>query len=156
MPVKIKDLVDEMDMYMDEYMKYLNKETGVIVTVSTENLSIAEESEEEDDFSQYPDWQRESILEALDVIENWEKYIELPSKWEIDDYSIMERFCDLLDDEKISEALYSAIRGKGAFRRFKDNLRRFGIENLWYSFREEALKDIAIHWCEENDIIYHL
>lgn len=41
MPVKIKDLIDEMDMQMDEYNKYLNKETGEIVTVSTEDLSVA-------------------------------------------------------------------------------------------------------------------
>jgi len=56
MVVKIKDLIDEMDMQMDEYNKYLNKETGEIITVSTEDLSIVEESEEDDDFSQYPDW----------------------------------------------------------------------------------------------------
>jgi hypothetical protein len=69
MPVMLKDLVDEMDLEMDEYTKYLNKENGVIITVSTEDWSIAEESEEGDDFSQYPDWQRESILAAMDIIE---------------------------------------------------------------------------------------
>ena len=50
-PVKLKVIVDEMEMQIDEYRKYLNKETGVIVTVSTEELSITEESEENDDFS---------------------------------------------------------------------------------------------------------
>lgn len=54
--VKLKDIVDETEMKMDEYRKYLNKETGQIVTISTEELSIAEEFEEDDNFSQYPDW----------------------------------------------------------------------------------------------------
>lgn len=88
MPVKIKDLIDEMDMKMDEYNKYLNKETGEIVMVGTEELSIVEESEEDDKFSQYPDWQRESLQVALDVIENWGKYVGLPDKWEINEYSV--------------------------------------------------------------------
>ena len=52
MPVKISELIDEMDMQMDEYNTYLNKETNIIVTVSNEALSIAEESDEDDDFSE--------------------------------------------------------------------------------------------------------
>ena len=50
---------------------FLNKETGLIVSASTEDLSIAEESDEGDDFSEYPDWQRESITNALEIIINW-------------------------------------------------------------------------------------
>lgn len=153
-PVKLKDIVDEMEMQMDEYKKYLNKETGGIVTVSTEELSIAEESEEEDDFSEYPDWQRDSIMDALDVIENWDNYIELPDKWEINEYDIMEAFCGSIKNDRVSNALYSAIRGSGAFRRFKDAIRRYGVEDDWYKFRDEALKGIAIRWCEENEIVY--
>lgn len=156
MAVIIKDLVDGMDMQMDEYRQFLNKETGVVVSVSNEASSIAEDSEEDDDFSQYPDWQREAIQEALDIDLNWENYIELPDKWEVNEYHIMERFCSSLDNEKIVEILYSAISGKGAFRRFKDTVQRYGIEKNWYSYREEALKKIAIDWCERNNISYHL
>ncbi|WP_148137318.1 UPF0158 family protein [Candidatus Formimonas warabiya] len=154
MPVKIKDLVDEMEGQMDEYNKYLNKETGQIIMVSVEDLSVAEESEEEDDFSQYPEWQREALQEALDVIISGEKYVELPDKWEIHEYSIMERFCASIENDSISDALFSAIRGKGAFRRFKDTLHRYGIEQEWYRFYKEALTVIAIQWCEENGIVY--
>ncbi|HOJ11789.1 MAG TPA: UPF0158 family protein [Clostridiales bacterium] len=153
-PVKLKDIVDEMEMQMDEYHKYLNKETGEIVTVSTEELTIAEESEEDDDFSEYPDWQRDSIKDALDVIVNWENYIELPDKWEINEYDIMEEFCGSIRNDRISNVLYTAIQGRGAFRRFKDAIIRFEVEDDWYKFREEALKQIAIEWCEENEIKY--
>ena len=118
-PVKLKDIVDEMEMQIDAYRKYLNKETGEIVTVSSEELSIAEESEEDDDFSQYPDWQQDSIKSAIDVIVNWENYIELPDKWEINEYDIMEEFCGSIKNDGVSNALYSAIQGRGAFRRSK-------------------------------------
>jgi len=153
-PVKLKDIIDEMEMQMEDYRKYLNKETGIIITVSTEELSIAEESEEDDDFSEYPDWQQESIKDALDVIVNEDNYIELPDKWETNEYDIMEDFCGSLKNDRISNALYSAIKGGGAFRRFKDAISRFGVEDDWYRFREEALKDIAIKWCESNGIIF--
>jgi hypothetical protein len=154
MPVKIKDLIDEMDMQFDESKKYLNKDTGEIVTASTDDLSIAEDSEEDEDFSQYPKWQRESLQEALDVIVHWDRYVELPDKWEINEYSAMERFCDSIENSRISDALYAAIKGKGAFRRFKDTLIRFEMEQKWYDFYEGVLSGIAISWCDDNDVKY--
>jgi hypothetical protein len=87
------------------------------------------------------------------VVENGDKYVELPTKWEINDYNIMERFCGSLDNEKMAEELYSAIRGKGAFQRFRYTLQRYGMEDQWYNFREAGLKKIAIRWCGDNDII---
>ncbi|WP_061213313.1 UPF0158 family protein [Syntrophomonas wolfei] len=154
MPVKISELIDEMDMQMDEYHTYLNKETNIIVTVSNEGLSIAEESDEGDDFSQYPDWQKQNIMEALDIIVNWDKYVELPDKYDINEYNIMENFCFSLDNEKIMNELLYAIRGRGAFRRFKDKVQRLGIQQQWDKFREETFKEIAIEWCEYNNIPY--
>jgi len=155
-PVKLQDIIDEMDMQMDEYHKYLNTETGEIIAVSSEDIGIAEESDEDDDFSKYPDWQRDSINEAMDVLMNWgsDKYIELPDKWDIHEYSIMEAFCGSVDDERISNVLHSAIQGRGSFRRFKDTICRYGVEASWYRFRDETLKELAIEWCEHNNILY--
>lgn len=42
-PVKLKDIIDELEMQMDEYHKYLNTETGEIITVSSEELGILPE-----------------------------------------------------------------------------------------------------------------
>ena len=50
--------------------------------------------------------------------------------------------------------MYSAIRGKGAFRRFKDWVIDMGIEQLWYDYRDDAYKRKAAQWCEENRIEY--
>jgi len=155
-PVNLEDIIDELDVQMDDYYSYLNTETGEIVNFSTEELGIAEESEEGDDFSNYPDWQREIIKEALDVINNLNKnkYIKLPDRWDINEYRIMEDFCSLVEDEMMSNVLFSAIRGSGAFRRFKDIINIYNLKDSWYQFRYEALKKIAIQWCEENGISY--
>lgn len=79
-------------------------------------------------------------------------YIPLPSSFDIHEYHIMERFCLSITDDKLRDTMSGSIRGRGAFRRFKDNMRRYNIEEDWYKYRDEALKQIAIEWCEENDI----
>ena len=66
----------------------------------------------------------------------------------------MEDFCGSIRNDRVSNALYSAIKGRGAFRRFKDAIIRFGVEDDWYRFREEALRKIAIEWCEDNEIMF--
>lgn len=81
-------------------------------------------------------------------------FLGLPTKFDIDEYRIMERFCLSIQDEKTSEALYIAIKGSGAFRRFKDSIHRLAVADDWYKYRDKALKGIAVGWCEENDIAY--
>lgn len=65
---------------------------------------------------------------------------------------MMERFALSVNNEEISDSLYTAIKGRGAFRRFKDEVRRFGIEEDWYRYRDEKFKELAIEWCEDNKI----
>lgn len=48
--------------------------------------------------------------------------------------------------------LYNAIKGRGAFRRFKSTVHYLGIEQLWYEFRDNAYAEIAQKWCRNNDI----
>ncbi|WP_010249387.1 UPF0158 family protein [Acetivibrio cellulolyticus] len=153
-PVKLKDIIDQMDTMSDEYNVFLDKETGKIFSLSAEEMSIAEESEEDEDFSNYPEWQQDELKEALDVIVNWENYVELPSKFDIDEYSIMEEFCDSISNSRMSDALRNAIQGRGAFRKFKDTIQRLNIEDSWYKFKEEAFRKIAVEWCEDNCIEY--
>jgi len=90
---------------------------------------------------------------AGEVLES-DDYIELPTKFDIHEYSIMEKFCLSLNDEELSDKMYHAIKEKGAFRRFKDNIYEYGIEEDWYRYRREAFKRIAINWCEDNNIPY--
>ncbi len=52
----------------------------------------------------------------------------------------MARFCSDLDDDSQREALLDAIRGRGAFRRFKDLVHRYGIQQQWYDFRDREME----------------
>jgi hypothetical protein len=148
--VSIKDVVDEMDVPSDEHSAFLNRRTGELVTLSTEELSAAEE---DDDIVDYPEWQQEMIVKAREVISS-EDYLPLPSKFDVHEYHIMEDFCCSIVDDEIRERLLDKIRGQGAFRRFKDALLMYDIEEEWYRFRQEELERIAIDWLEANKISY--
>jgi len=131
-PVKLEDVIENLEMTDDNFRAYYSKKTGKILVASVEDLSIAEESEEGDDFNEYPEWQRESIKEAIEIIENWEDYIALPDRFEINEYRIMEDFCLSIRNERIQDDIYYSIKGKGAFRRFKDKIFRYGLDKEWF------------------------
>ena len=80
--------------------------------------------------------------------------IILPTQYEINEYQIMEDFIETIENEEISNNLQRLIQGKGAFRRFKDYCFDVNIMQDWYKFKEEKYKQIAIEWCEQNDLKY--
>ncbi len=148
--VSLRDVVDELELLSEERTAFLNKRTGDLITVSEEELSAAED---EEDLADHPEWQQEMIAKAREVIES-DDYLPLPSKFDINEYKIMEDFCYSIQDGRVGGNLLHAIRGSGAFRRFKDGIRSLGIEEDWYRFRTQALETIAVAWLEENEIRY--
>lgn len=149
--VKLKDIIEELEMQMEESCSFLNIKTGGIVAFTSDDLRAAEDDEP---YDHLPEWQQENRIAAIDVIENDENYIPLPDKYDIHEYKIMENFCLTLSDQRKQESMLNAIRGRGAFRRFREKIIDFDIEDQWYSYRDECIKQIAIEWCKENNIIF--
>ena len=153
--VSLRDLVDELQTLSDESRVYLNKVTGKVITITNDDFAVAENDDEsEDDCSEYSDLEIDFFQEVKKVLSLDDDYLKLPSKFNIDEYEIMERFCLSIPNEKISNVLSDMIRGSGAFRRFKDLIYRYDIEKDWYKFRDEAYKEIAVSWLESNDFAY--
>lgn len=48
----------------------------------------------------------------------------------------------------------SKNRVRGAFRRFKEDIRKTGMEQEWYDYRDKAYRNAAIEWCDENGFNY--
>lgn len=147
--VKLSEIIDGMESQSDESRSFLNKKTGEVVLMTDYAMRAAEDDEPIEDL---PDWEQDLVATAKEIIAETGDYISLPTKFDIDEYRIMERFCLSIDDVEMSDALYALIKGSGAFRRFKDALYHYGIEKAWYSYRDNALKELAIEWCQENDI----
>jgi hypothetical protein len=160
MKVKLQDVVGEMDVLHDQASAYLNRRTGELMTLTTEEFRAAErwedkkESEEVADvLADYPEWQHELILKATEIMES-EDWIELPSKFEIHEYAVMEEFCRSVANPEISNRLLNTIRGSGAFRRFRGAIEALDLLQEWYDFRAAELERIAVGWLEENAIEY--
>lgn len=147
--VKLSDIIEAIDFQTDDISSYLNVKTGEVVTVTDEDFGAAEDQE---DLDEYPSWQQENIETAQEILAHKESFIELPTKYDIHEYEIMEKFVLSLKERKISDSLYRAIKGKGAFRRFKDDIIRFDVEDDWFKYRGEAIRQIAVDWCERNQI----
>lgn len=152
--LKLQDLIDAMSLQFDDSIQLLDRNTGEIFFVSYEDMHLAENINTDSDLSDLPDWQKETVRLALDVImqAGTGKYIEIPTKWQINEYKIMEKFCSTISSERIQKNLYESIRAKGAFRKFKNEVCRLNVENAWYKYYEDELKKIALVWCAANKI----
>jgi hypothetical protein len=112
-----------------------------------EDLRYAEEGKEISIYS------GNTLDKERDILEN-KDWIKLPSQFDVHEWQIMKRFCYTIKDETLREELLNAIHGRGAFRMFKNVIYRHRIEEDWFTFKNEAFKEIAIQWCEENEIEY--
>ena len=148
--VKLKDIIEGLEFLTDEGSSYLNMTTGEVVYVTTEELQAAEEDAPLEDF---PEWQHDAMRIARDIVET-DPYLPLPDRFEMHESGLMERFCLSVDNEVIADDLCDAIRGRGAFRRFKDRMQAYGMAEAWYRYRDAALREIAVAWCEAHSIPY--
>ena len=149
--VSLRDVIDEMEMSSDEATSYINRKTGEIVTLTDEISAMAEDPDEAADAAE---WQKDLLPKVREITAS-EDFIPLPGKFEIHEWSIMERFARSLTDAAVSDELEAAVHGREAFRRFKDAVQRLGIADDWYRFREAALEEIAIEFLEAHRIAFH-
>lgn len=145
--VIIKDLIDGIDCHCPGIRGFLNVETGIIEYIGEQELAMAEEEIDDEDVDP-------ELMELAEDIVDGEYFIPLPDEFEVNEYRIMEDFCHKISDERIREILCNTIQGKGAFRRFKDTIIKYDLEKDWFRYKEDALREIAVNWCEENDIPY--
>jgi hypothetical protein len=151
-PVNLSDIAGYLEMQPNEGALYLDLETGEIEMITDDMVRRIESGRSLD--VTY-DWEREAIALTKRVMASeGERYIALPSEFDIHEWEIMRKFSDRYPDDEIREALSNAIRGRGAFRFFKSTIHRFDIADEWYAYRDEVLMGIAADWCEDHDIPY--
>ena len=151
--VKLSDIINIVSFLSYNTSYYLDKEMGELFLVSKEQLRVAKEDAELED---YPEWEREQMKLAREILtdKKGERYILIPGKFVSHEYSTMENFCFSLDEDEISGTLLQAIKGAGALSRFNNGIHRYGVADDWYKYRYNTMKKIVIDWCEENNIKY--
>jgi hypothetical protein len=168
------DLADGFDMLSTEMAGFLDLESGEILYISEDAaheleriyeslpISLGSASDEE---------QRAALLAAIeeepsnscepeellaaDAIDRGlnTRYVALPEADSRDGYRDMEQFIETVADPRLQSRLDRAIRGRGAFRRFRDELMEDEAEDQrWYAFKRACLAERARHWLADEGI----
>ena len=149
--ISLREVIEAMEIQRDDCVSYLDPDTGEIVMVTKEERLLAEDTE--DSLEDVPEWQRQLLPKVRAVLAN-DRCLELPDRFDIHEWSIMEEFARAQASERKRQELLDAIHGAGAFRMFRSTIRRLGMEESWYKFREHALEEIARDWLEEHKLPY--
>jgi len=132
MKVKLSDILEAFELN-DKYAEYfLDLETGEVVFVNEMMMTEDEKTE---------------IYDRLDE----HGFLRLPTSYDIRDYDVMDAFVGTMSGPR-RERLLDAIAGRGAFSRFKNEIRALGMEKQWYDFQADSYRRKAIEWCEEHDL----
>jgi len=148
--VKLSDVLEGMELQSDQSFAYIDRQSGRLLQISEEDIRIAEDEEVDDDI---PVWQQSIIQDARAIINDASnRYLALPDRFEIDEWSLMRTYCENVKDETSRERLLDAIHGRGAFRMFKDAVHRLQLADDWYAFRDTRYRAVAIEWCQRNGL----
>lgn len=128
----------------------MDLENGRVVRVPYSLLSVIKEG---DDGESLGKWESEEveIAKAL-VADSGERFVEAPGRFDFHEYRQMERFIGTVKDDAVAGQLWQAIKGKGAFRYFKDTASRRGLLQQWYQYRDSAMKEFVRNWVEAHRI----
>ena len=95
--VKLSEIIDGLESQSDESASFLNIKTGEVVLMTDYAMQAAEENEPLEDV---PDWERDLVAIAREILADTGEYIQLPTKYDIDEYSMMENFCTSLNKQE--------------------------------------------------------
>lgn len=129
--IKLEDIVEEMEIQSDEVSSYLNKKTGEIYW-------LREEEKRSVDNETGFDIEPEVIEKAEEILLYNDDWIQLPTKFDIHEWGIMNDFCYTIIDDYLRDGCLNSIHGSGAFRMFKDYIYR-------YDLRENGLSSERMH-----------
>jgi hypothetical protein len=147
----IEAIKDNMEQFRHngEYntLRFYHKPTSDILEVDEGLLTLLEGGGNVSGFSP------ERLVSAEKVMDREEEYLPLPD--DVNEYDQMEHFIEELPIYWRGD-LERAIRGKGAFRRFrfKEAVARLGVLEDWNRYLTAAYRREARMWCDVNGIIW--
>ena len=146
---------------------YFDTETGTVLYVTSESSQLLEDMyeqlEKDTDSSDFqaalvqtnlPDWQKIELFMAFLVEEHFgERVIAIPNDEGDNAYGQMVDFIETVENGRLRKQLSSAIRGRGAFGRFRRTLEQnLAEQERWYAFGENRLQDRVLEWLREIGI----
>jgi hypothetical protein len=128
--VSLSAVLAKVDFVTDTATLFVNRRTGEINVYDSE-VELGENPEESDD----RDWV--ALLRARDF----------------DDYRMMRKFAQGAMPAA-GRDLEEALRGRGAYRRFREVVRARGLEDEWDAFRKSRIRETARSQLEQAGIAF--
>ena len=143
----------------EDWQSHFDRKTGLVHTFDDDLMAKADDAEESDcsdnNFDTNGDWGEEEKALAREITSDLKskQFVPLPTMFEFHEYRLMEEFVDEIEEGDKQDPLRYAIRGRGAFRRFKDTAHRLGVIDDWYAYREKAVVRLITRWVHDHDIL---
>jgi hypothetical protein len=170
--VDLTELTEAFDEASWEVSTFLDLDTGEVIRITSEvrqeleaiYAEVAEEpADEESDRAAFatalkrrdpPGWMHELLVEA-DAVESGlgTRFLRVPGADSREGYEDMQAFIETVSSPWLQERLWTAIRGRGAFRRFKDVLAGAPAEReRWFAFKGDRLRQRVLAWLADEGI----
>jgi hypothetical protein len=167
--IDLAELEQAFEEATGEIRWFLDRETGAVIPVTSETQGELErlytDLDREGPLStdeldavlgerDAGDWERETLQQANQVeSDDGTRFLPLPHRDSHAGYRDMEEFIETLPPGSLQDQLWRAIRGRGAFRRFKDVLLESPSEQQrWFAFRDARLRARVLAWLTEEEI----
>ena len=140
--VDMRELTFAFD-YSEGITFYLDLDTGAVLHITDDVLFGLEDALLDDD-----DWRHEAAPEAQQIQDGLgTRYLEVPQVDSFTGYNDMVEFIAAVEGDHLRELLEVAVRGKGAFRRFKDVLYEYPeFRQQWFDFKDEQMRQRVVRW----------
>jgi hypothetical protein len=150
-PVSLRQLIDEFDAMPAGATLFVDVETGTIVSFTDADVA-AIEGEDED--ARTLGLSEEDLASMRQVYES-PSLVALMTTDDFDEFAAMHTFAESQPPSSARNRLLDALRGKRAFRRFKDSVFAAGLRDRWFAWREAALSETLQQILDDLEIPYN-
>lgn len=146
--VKLSELVDALDL-PNEWGAWVDRETGRVVTLSPEEQVMDDDADTESEVAWLDDQDR-MVARAIAAADP--RYLAVPDRFDFHEYRHLEQFVAGIEHAGVADQLWRAIKGKGAFRHFKQTAHRLGLLDHWYGYRQHAMEEFLANWAKVQGV----
>jgi len=151
--VKLEPIIQALERANDSVSSYLDVETGEVRSITEEEVDLAEDPQTV--IEELPDWQREAVKLAWSIQEQEGKryltYLTSSTSTSGPSWIASPKHGKTHGCGMISMTAF-AVQGPSAYS--NAYLRNTTLWDAWNRFKQVELRQMAIHWCEENGIAF--
>ncbi len=151
-PLSLRAVIDRLASVGDEQTVLLDRSTGRFVMLADQFLAAVEGDDPVEDLIDDTVAFTEAQLEDLRRKLRAKKLLPLPTKVEMKEFQLRERFCAELPEGDAKQEMQKVLRGQTGYRSFDGAVTRLHITEQWNHFRDTGFATVAAAWLQRHEI----